>query len=119
MTRLGSSSLTPPSSTLKFLGLDLEQEAEALADVVTEQGPLLKTHLVGVALDVEHAVAVDLFEEPRATAGERLGLGSDRWGRRRANSDNQEQCRNPHRYWPHELMSFFVEPSSSTTVARL
>ncbi len=58
-----------------LLGLDLKEEAHAFADVVAEQGPVLKAHFVRLARDVEHAGAVNFFEEPGPAAGDRLCFG--------------------------------------------
>ena len=57
------------------LGLHLEEETDVFADVVTQEGTLLVAHLVGFALDVQYAVAVDLVQKSGAAARERLGLG--------------------------------------------
>ena len=103
---LGIEQLDSPDLERDLLGLDLEEEADVLADVVAEQGPLLVAHLVRLALDVEHAVAVDFLQEAGPAAGDGLGLGSRR--RDRAGADQQPDRRHPQRVSPHGRVSFFI-----------
>ena len=107
---LGIEQLDAADLDLQLLGLDVEQEADVLADVVAEQGPLLVAHLVGRPLDVEHPVAVDLFEEPRAAAGDglRLGLGRDGPERPQGQPDRSDR-RSTHRRVSRKKFEF-LEP---------
>ena len=45
---LGIEQLEPGDVDLELLGLDFEEEADVFADIVAEQGPLLKTHFIRV-----------------------------------------------------------------------
>ena len=92
MIRLGLSRLDRrPTSTFSSLAFTSNRKRTLLADVVLEQGPLLVAHLVGRPLDVEDPVAVHLFQEPRAAAGDGLGLGA-------GPSDDRQQAHRPERW---------------------
>ncbi len=89
-----------------LLGLHLEQKADVLANVITEQGALLVAHFIRMARDVQHPVAVSFFEEAGPASGEGLAFGVR--GRNCRGEDQEPGRRRLQRDSPHEWVSFCI-----------
>src|SRR4029078_11533902 len=107
----GIEQLKPADLDLERLRLDLEEEPDALADVVAQRGPLLIANFVGISLDVEDSISVHLLHKTVATAGERPVLAPR--GREGPHQDNHGQSDDPNPDSLHGVVSFLNPPFRS------